>query len=83
MLDIYDCIDKEAKIDLDKELPQVRTSTNKDDKIAETENKAYMYDDRDDMKIYKQRVLTFKENLFKASGLVWDNYMTSTMQNRI
>jgi hypothetical protein len=34
--------------------------------IAEIENKAYMYDYRDDMKIHKQRVLTFKENLVKA-----------------
>jgi hypothetical protein len=36
------------------------------------------------MKIHnKQRVLTFKENLVKAYGLIWDDYMTATMQNRI
>jgi hypothetical protein len=35
MLDIYDCIDKEEMIDLDKELPVVRTSTAKDEKVAE------------------------------------------------
>jgi hypothetical protein len=42
-----------------------------------------MYDYRDDMKVHKQRVLTFKENLVKAYGLIWDDYMTTTMQNRI
>jgi hypothetical protein len=83
MLDIYDSIDKEATLDLEKELPKVRTFTNKDDKIAEIENKAYTYDYRDDMKVHKQRVLTFKENLVKVYGLIWDNYMSSTMQNRI
>jgi hypothetical protein len=51
MLDVYDCIDKEAMIDLNKELPVVRTSNNSmDAKIAENENKAYMYEFRDDMK---------------------------------
>jgi hypothetical protein len=35
MLDVYDSIDKEELIDLNKELPVVRTSTNSDDKIAE------------------------------------------------
>jgi hypothetical protein len=42
-----------------------------------------MYDYKDNMKVHKQRVLTFKENLVKAYGLIWDNYRTSTMQNRI
>jgi hypothetical protein len=35
------------------------------------------------MKVHKQRVLTFKENLVKTYGLIWDDYMTNTMQNRI
>jgi hypothetical protein len=84
MLDIYDSIDKEEKIDLSKELPVVKTSKSSDDKVADQENKAFQYHDyRDDMKIYKQRVLTFKENLVKAYGLIWDDYMTATMQNRI
>jgi hypothetical protein len=83
MLDIYDCIDKEAMIDLNKELPVVRTSSNADAKVAENESKAYMYEFRDDMKIHKQRVLTLKENLVKVYGLIWDDYMTYTMQNRI
>jgi hypothetical protein len=83
MLDIYDSIDKEEEIDLSKEKPVVQTSQSSDDKVAEQENKAYQYDYRDDQKIYKQRVLTFKENLVKAHGLIWDDYMTTTMQNRI
>jgi hypothetical protein len=74
---------KEAMIDLNDERPVVRTSNNKDEKIAENENKAYMYNYMDDMKFHKQRVLTFKENLVKAYGLIWDDYMTITMQNRI
>jgi hypothetical protein len=58
MLDVYyDSIDREAMIDLNKELPVVRTSNNKDEKIAENENKAYMYDYRDDMKVHKQMPL--------------------------
>jgi hypothetical protein len=83
MLDIYDSIDKEEEIDLSKEKPVVQTSKSSDDKVAEQENKAYQYDYRDDMKLHKQRVLTFKENLVKAYGLIWDDYMTTTMQNRI
>jgi hypothetical protein len=83
MLDIYDCIDKEVMIDLNKELPIVRTSTSDDDRVTENENKAYMYDYRDNMKVHKQRVLSLKENLVKVYGLIWDDYMTSTMQNRI
>jgi hypothetical protein len=83
MLDVYDSIDKEEMVDLKKEIPVVRTSTNEDEKIAKNENKAFIYDYRDDMKIHKQRVLTFKENLVKAYGLIWDDYMTATMQNRI
>jgi hypothetical protein len=52
MLDVYDSIDREAMIDLNKELPVVRTSTNLDAKIADNhEDKAYMYDYRDDMKV--------------------------------
>jgi hypothetical protein len=35
MLDVYDSIDKEEMIDLNKELPVVRTSTKKDEKIAD------------------------------------------------
>jgi hypothetical protein len=61
----------------------VKTSKSSDDRVADQENKAFQYDYRDDMKIHKQRVLTFKENLVKAYGLIWDDYMTTTMQNRI
>jgi hypothetical protein len=83
MLDIYDSIDKEEMIDLSKELPVVKTSTSSDDRVADQENKAFQYDYRDDMKIHKQGVINFKENMVKAYGLIWDDYMTATMQNRI
>ncbi|MGL5934521.1 MAG: hypothetical protein ACRCZI_02745, partial [Cetobacterium sp.] len=80
-VDVADSIEHERARPITR--PTLQASTATDAKVKEREDKEFEIEYKEDIKQYRFRKDNLEEGLIQAYGLIWSEYMTSSMISRI
>jgi hypothetical protein len=79
--DVADSLEAETETTFTEPVLQVSTST--DAAVREREDRTHGYVFTEELKRFNNRQENYKDGCHRAYGLIWSDYMSITMQNRI
>jgi hypothetical protein len=81
--DIMTCLEQEVKLDLKGQAPKLEVSVATNAKVKAFENELFQEFFEEDIRSHRDRVKQLEACMFMAYDLIWNKYMSFTMQNRI
>jgi hypothetical protein len=81
--DVVKSLKNEVVLDLTAEKPTLKGSKKTDAAAKELEDRQFEFEYRDELKRYNDRKEALAEALVKAYGVIWSDYMTKAMRQRI